>query len=119
MSRAPRGPLYAKMAGIFTLCAVGGPLLMYALTPDPDELFKRFSPELQKHNLENRERRKAEYEDFRAKMIEYSKSDKPIWIAAQEAQEKARLDIQERARLAEQDRRTVQREMREEMKRGG
>jgi hypothetical protein len=118
MSRAPRSALYLKLAGVFTLCAVGGPLLMYAVTPDPDELFKRFSPELQKHNLENRDRRQAEYDDFRSKLIEYSKSDKPIWAAAKEAQEKARREIQERARGEESQRKEAVRGMREEMERG-
>lgn len=50
---------------------------MYYVTPAEGELFKRFSPELQRHNLENRERRTAEYLDFAGKMREYSKSDKP------------------------------------------
>jgi len=107
------------MAGIFTLCAVGGPALMYYVTPDPDTLFSRFSPELQKQNLENRDRRKAEYEDFRSKMIEYSKSDKPIWVAAAEAQDKARLEIQERALREDKARKEAKRGMREEMERGG
>jgi hypothetical protein len=119
MSRAPRGPLYFKMASVFIACAVGGPALMYYLTPTPEELFQRFSPELQKSNLENRERRKAEYEDFRHKMIEYSKSDKPIWVAAQEAQEKARLEIQEKARREQREKGEQRRGMREEMEKGG
>lgn len=118
MSRAPRGALYAKLIGVFTLCSVGGPLCMYYLTPDPDALFKRFSPELQKQNLENRDRRKAEYEDFRSKMIEYSKSDKPIWVAAEEAREKARLDIVERTRREQKERGEVKEKMRREMEEG-
>ena len=92
---------------------------MYYLMPDPDALFKSFSPELQKHNLENRERRQAEYEDFRTKMIEYSKSDKPIWVAAQEDQERVRRQIQQRAREEQSERARVQAEMRSEIKRGG
>jgi hypothetical protein len=48
-----------------------------SVTPNEGELFKRFSPELQKHNLENRERRQRDYEDFVGKLKEYSKSDKP------------------------------------------
>jgi len=63
---------------------------MYYVTPAEGELFKRFSPELQKYNLDNRERRQREYEDFASKMKEYSKSDKPIWAAAAEAQAKER-----------------------------
>jgi hypothetical protein len=48
-----------------------------SVTPTEGELFKRFSPELQKYNLENRERRQRDYEDFVGKLKEYSKSDKP------------------------------------------
>jgi len=85
--------MYLKMAAVgITFCA-GGPLLMYYVTPSEGELLKRFSPELQKHNLENRERRRLEYEDFAGKMREYSKSDKPIWEAAAEAQAKAREEL--------------------------
>ena len=50
-------------------------------TPTEGELFKRFSPELQKHNLANRERRQRDYEDFVGKLKEYSKSDKPSTFA--------------------------------------
>lgn len=110
--------MYFKLAAVFTLVSVGGPLGMYYLTPDPDSLFQRFSPELQKQNLENRDRRKAEYEDFRSKMIEYSKSDKPIWVAAQEAQEKAREDIVERTRAEQRSRKEQQEAMKREMAAG-
>jgi len=86
--------------------------LMYYVTPSEGELFKRFSPELQKQNLENRERRQREYEDFVGKLKEYSKSDKPIWEAAAEAQAKAREElIQRQASDAESANR-----MREEMR---
>ena len=47
------------------------------MTPSEGELFKRFSPELQRYNLENRDRRQRDYEDFVGKLKEYSKSDKP------------------------------------------
>lgn len=110
--------MYFKLAAVFTVISVGGPLGMYYLTPDPDALFQRFSPELQKYNLENRERRKAEYEDFRSKMIEYSKSDKPIWVAAQEAQEKARLEIIERTRQEQKDRKQQAEAMKKEIAAG-
>lgn len=138
-----RGGMYAKMAGVFVslpshppaspasfqalppntphsflLFAAGGPALMYLVTPAEGELFKRFSPELQKHNLENRERRQREYEDFAAKMKEYSKSNKPIWVAAEEAQEKARQEIIARQREEEMEQRRVRERMREEMKSG-
>lgn len=86
---------------------------MYYVTPSEGELFKRFSPDLQKRNLEARERRTAEYLDFAGKMREYSKSDKPIWEAAEEAQRKKRAEILEADRVrAEADER-LRREMRE------
>ena len=88
--------MYAKMAAVFIAISAGGPLTMYYLTPTSEELFSRFSPELQKSNLENRARRQADYEDFVGKLKEYSKSDKPIWQAAAEAQEKARAEMMER-----------------------
>ena len=91
---------------------------MYLVTPAEGELFKRFSPELQKHNLENRERRQRDYEDFVGKLKEYSKSDKPIWVAAEEAQEKARQEIIARQREEERTRREMQSMMREDMKSG-
>jgi len=65
---------------------------MYYITPAEGELFKRFSPELQAFNLANRDRRQREYEDFVGKLKEYSKSDKPIWEAAAEAQRKQNED---------------------------
>ncbi len=91
---------------------------MYLVTPAEGELFKRFSPELQKHNLENRERRQRDYEDFVGKLKEYSKSDKPIWVAAEEAQEKARQEIIAREREEERTRQEMQSVMRQEMKSG-
>ena len=113
-----RGMMYLKMSLVFTTISLGGPLTMYYLTPAEGELFKRFSPELQKHNLENRERRQRDYEDFVSKLKEYSKSDKPIWEAAAEAQEKAREEMRrkewEEGRVREQARE----EMRAEMKGG-
>ena len=91
---------------------------MYYVTPAEGELFKRFSPELQKHNLENRDRRQRDYEDFVSKLKEYSKSDKPIWEAAAEAQEKARQDILRRQVEDKGAEERMREEMRREMKRG-
>ena len=91
---------------------------MYLVTPAEGELFKRFSPELQQYNLENRDRRQREYEDFVTKLKEYSKSDKPIWEAAAEAQEKARQELLRRQQQEERERGEMRRGMREEMERG-
>jgi hypothetical protein len=86
---------------------------MYYVTPSEGELFKRFSPDLQKRNLEARERRTAEYLDFAGKMREYSKSDKPIWAAAEEAQKKKRAEILEADRVRGEEDERIRREMRE------
>ena len=91
---------------------------MYYVVPAEGELFKRFSPELQKHNLENRERRQRDYEDFVSKLKEYSKSDKPIWEAAAEAQEKARQELVRRQLEDKEGEARMREEMRREMKRG-
>ncbi len=66
---------------------------MYYVTPSEGELFNRFSPELQASNLANRERRLRDHEDFVGKLKEYSKSDKPIWEVAAEAQRKEREEL--------------------------
>ena len=86
---------------------------MYYVTPSEGELFKRFSPDLQKRNLEARERRTAEYLDFAGKMREYSKSDKPIWAAAEETQKKKRAEILEADRVRGEEDERIRREMRE------
>lgn len=83
---------------------------MYYITPAEGELFTRFSPELQAFNLANRDRRQREYEDFVGKLKEYSKSDKPIWEAAAEAQRKEREALVRRAEVekAEAERRRLE-----------
>ncbi|RMZ86224.1 hypothetical protein DV737_g150, partial [Chaetothyriales sp. CBS 132003] len=113
-----RGAMYAKMAGVFTICAVGAPMLMYYVVPAEGELFKQFSPELQQRNLENRERRQREYEDFLGKLKEYSRSDKPIWQAAAEAQEKARQELLAREKEGAAETERIRAEMAREMRRG-
>lgn len=80
---------------------------MYYVTPSEGELFSRFSPELQASNLANRARRQRDHEDFVGKLKEYSKSDKPIWEAAAEAQRREREEgmRREAAERAEVERR--------------
>lgn len=90
---------------------------MYYVTPSEGELFKRFSPELQAHNLANRDRRQREYEDFLGKLKEYSKSDKPIWEAAAEAQRKARDELLAKEEAARIEREQVRQEMRRSVQR--
>ena len=113
-----RGGMYAKMAGVFLACSIGGPAIMYYVTPSEGELFKRFNPELQKRNLEMREEREKNYKDFAAKMIEYSKSDQPIWAAEEQARQKVRDDIFRREQDDRKTRDERARAMRAEMNSG-
>jgi hypothetical protein len=86
---------------------------MYYVTPSEGEVFKRFSPDLQKRNLELREQRLKNNEEFVSKLIEYSKSDKPIWVVAAEEEKREKAERLKRAadELSERDR------VREEMRR--
>jgi hypothetical protein len=59
------------------LCCIGGPALVYYLQPDPEELFERYNPELQKKALSEREQRLKNHQEFVHKLKEYAKSDKP------------------------------------------
>ncbi|KAI5810836.1 hypothetical protein BZA77DRAFT_326710 [Pyronema omphalodes] len=80
---------YVKMAVAGAVCCIGGPAFVMWVQPDPDELFQRYNPELQKKVLSEREQRLKAHEEHMAMLREYSKSNKPIWIVAAEA-EKAR-----------------------------
>ena len=42
---------YVKMAGAFAVCCIGGPLIVYAVQPDPDELFKACAAPAQRVSL--------------------------------------------------------------------
>lgn len=66
---------------------------MYYVTPSETELFSKFNPELQKRNLELRDKRQQDYQEFLDQLKEYSKSDKPIWVAAADAQAKAKAEL--------------------------
>ncbi|KEF61914.1 uncharacterized protein A1O9_03486 [Exophiala aquamarina CBS 119918] len=106
---AGRGVMYAKMGAVMLKTNHGN---HHSVTPSEGELFKRFNPELQKKNLEMRDQRIQNHEEFITQLKEYSKSDKPIWVAAAEAQEKAREQLIKR-QVEEQ---AVQNTMRQEMR---
>ena len=102
------------------ILSVGGPALVYWLSPTEEELFKarlsvmgyvqklcpdikqKYNPDLQRRSLENREQRQQDFDDFVNKLKGYSKSDKPIWIAAaeDEARQKANK-AEERQKIAQ------------------
>ncbi|OQV01997.1 hypothetical protein CLAIMM_07259 isoform 2 [Cladophialophora immunda] len=96
----------------FVLCCVGGPALMYYVTPAEGEVFKRFNPDLQKRNLELREQRLKNNEEFVSKLIEYSKSDKPVWIVAAEAEKREKAEKMRMAAEQGMERETIREQMR-------
>jgi len=100
------------MTVVFFTVAAGGPALMYYITPAEGVIFSQFNPELQKKNLALKDERLRSQEAFLSQLKEYAKSDKNIWIAAKEAQEKAQ---QEMAR-EEAEEKALQGQIREQMR---
>jgi hypothetical protein len=91
---------------------IGGPALVYYVSPTEEELFLKYNPELQKRSLENRIGRQQDFDNFVGKLKEYSKSDKPIWEAAAEYERsRGEGSIQEQQKLEEMRRKE---EMRKE-----
>ena len=64
-----------------TVCCIGGPALVYYVSPTAEELFLKYNPELQKRSLENRLQKQQDFDDFVGKLKEYSKSDKTSMFA--------------------------------------
>ncbi|TID19656.1 CBP4-domain-containing protein [Venturia nashicola] len=86
----PGWRMYAKMlVGGGVLC-IGGPALVYYVSPTEEELFKRYNPDLQRRSLENRLSKQQDFDKFVTNLKEYSKSDKPIWEAQADAEQKGR-----------------------------
>lgn len=82
---------WLKMLTVGAVVAVGGPLFVQSIRPSDEELFSRYSPEIKKAALENRDRQEKEYNEYVNKLKEWSKSDKSIWFAVKEEEEAARL----------------------------
>ncbi|KAL3426546.1 cbp4 domain-containing protein [Phlyctema vagabunda] len=106
--------MYAKMLiGGGGLC-IGGPALVYWVTPSEEELFLKYNPDLQRRSLENRIGKQQDFDDFVGRLKEYSKSDRPIWEAAARAEQKSRDGkIAEQAKLVD-EMRARKEEMRKE-----
>ncbi|KAI9795304.1 MAG: assembly factor cbp4 [Candelina submexicana] len=92
----PNYALWAKMLSAGAVMCIGGPALVYYVTPTEEELFKRYNPELQKRSLENRYQRQKDFDDFVTRLKEYSKSDKPIWVVAAEHEARTRSNTAEK-----------------------
>jgi len=95
--------MYGKMAAAGIICGIGGPALIIYVTPTEEELFLKYNPELQKRSLENRIGKQQDFDNFVGRLKEYSKSDKPIWEAAAEAEKLSRDGkIAEQVKLMEE-----------------
>ncbi|POS87117.1 hypothetical protein EPUL_002107 [Erysiphe pulchra] len=90
VKRPTNWKMIAKMTAVGLGCCIGGPALVIYVTPTPEELFSRYNPELQKRSLANREKQQKEFDHFAMRLREYSKSDRPIWLVAEDADKKAR-----------------------------
>ncbi|KAK4965578.1 Assembly factor cbp4 [Elasticomyces elasticus] len=83
------------MAASGVICCIGGPYLIYYVTPTEEELFKRYNPELQRRSLENRRGKQEDFDNFVNRLKEASRSDKPIWtVMEREDENKRQLGIQ-------------------------
>ncbi|KAK4548299.1 assembly factor cbp4 [Oleoguttula mirabilis] len=87
---------WVKMLASGGLMCIGGPALIYYVTPTEEELFLRYNPDLQRRSLERRQEKQEEFDGFVTRLKEYSKSDKPIWtVWEQEVEKKRQLGIQQ------------------------
>ncbi|KAJ4319888.1 Assembly factor cbp4 [Neodidymelliopsis sp. IMI 364377] len=89
---------YIKAISAGAVLCIGGPALVMWVTPTEEEIFKAYSPELQKKALANREQRQKDFDGFVGQLKELSKSDKPIWIAQKESDAKRSVEEQQRRR---------------------
>jgi hypothetical protein len=95
--------------------------LTWYLTPTEEELFQKYSPELQRKSLERRYEKQKEFDDFVGRLKEYSKSDKPskychmlrdppvilmslaVWtIQAEEAERERQARVQQSLKIADE-----------------
>ncbi|KIN04477.1 hypothetical protein OIDMADRAFT_156460 [Oidiodendron maius Zn] len=94
MARKPTNwIMYGKMLVVFLACSIGGPAVVYAVSPTEEELFKRYNPDLQKKSLANRQEKQQAFDDYLIMLKKYSKSDKNIWIAAAEAEAERKAKV--------------------------
>ena len=89
---------YIKAISAGAVLCIGGPALVMWVTPTEEEIFKRYSPELQKKALASREQRQKDFDGFVTQLKDLSKSDKPIWIAQKEHDAKVSAAEQQRLR---------------------
>ncbi|KAK6607730.1 cbp4 domain-containing protein [Botrytis cinerea] len=114
--------MYGKMAVAGLTCCVGGPALIYYISPTEEELFLKYNPELQKRSLENRVGKQEDFDNFVARLKEYSKSDRPSkflsWVSGSRPKKphakKRSGKIEEQAKLMQE-----MQQRKEEIKKSG
>ncbi|KAH8695235.1 assembly factor cbp4 [Talaromyces proteolyticus] len=111
----PSTGTWVKMITLGAAVSIGGPLFVQSIRPSDEELFSRYNPELQKSALENRDRREKEYDEYVNKLKEWSKSDKSIWFAVKEEEERRKAQTAEVIDQAKEDERKQREEMRREL----
>ncbi|KAF3392479.1 Assembly factor cbp4 [Penicillium rolfsii] len=110
-----RAGMWAKAIGGGVLFCVGGPALVQYIRPSDEELVKRYNPDLQKRSAEQGDRKAQEFDDYVQKLKEWSKSDKSIWYAAQEEQDRKRAQLEAQRAQAKEQSRIQREEMRKEL----
>lgn len=58
------------------ICCIGGPALIYYVTPTEEELFLKYNPELQRRSLERRKEKQEEFDHFVTNLKKYSGTDR-------------------------------------------
>ncbi|KAJ2518824.1 assembly factor cbp4 [Coemansia sp. RSA 2049] len=62
---------------------MGAALVMrYTIVPSEEQMLSRISPELRAEYERNKGKRRDAHEEIMKRIMEDSKSDKPIWLAA-------------------------------------
>ncbi|EDU48633.1 cbp4 domain-containing protein [Pyrenophora tritici-repentis] len=98
----PSARTYLKAISGGAILCIGGPALVMWVTPTEEEIFKRYSPELQKKALAGREQRQKDFDAFVGQLKEAARSDKPIWTAQKEIDAK-RSEEEQQTRRDERD----------------
>ncbi|CAC9893416.1 unnamed protein product [Aureobasidium pullulans] len=92
----PGAKLWAKMIGSGAVLCIGGPYLIYYVTPTEEELFMRRS-------LENRKEKQENFNEWVTQLKKHSKSDLPPWDkSSAEHKEAGVARLLEERRIAEQ-----------------
>ncbi|KAF2257272.1 CBP4-domain-containing protein [Trematosphaeria pertusa] len=89
---------YVKAITAGAALCIGGPALVWYVTPTEEEIFKKYNPDLQKRALATREQRQQDFDAFVCQLKEASKSDKPIWVVQKEMEKKRAEENAQRLR---------------------